>query len=71
MKGPDDVKETRWTSNLGKYFKMVVPEELYQKDLDVPDNPDSVVAHLEPDILESEVKWVLESMANNKVSGTI
>ena len=31
-------------------------EELYQKDLDVPDNPDSVVPDLEPDILESEVK---------------
>ena len=44
-------------------------EELYQKDLDVPDNPDSVVADLEPDILESEVKWALESMANNKASG--
>ena len=39
-------------------------EELYQKDLDVPDNPDSVVADLEPDILESEVKWALESTAN-------
>ena len=35
-------------------------EELYQKDLDVPDNPDSVVAGLQPDILESEVKWALE-----------
>ena len=44
-------------------------EELYQKDLDVPENPDSVVAELEPDILESEVKWALESMANNKASG--
>ncbi|XP_078241725.1 uncharacterized protein LOC144586787 [Pogona vitticeps] len=44
-------------------------EELYQKDLDVMDNPDNVVADLEPDILESEVKWTLESMANNKVSG--
>ena len=35
----------------------------------VPDNPDSVVADLEPDILESEIKWALESMANNKASG--
>ena len=43
-------------------------EELYEKDLDIPDNPDSVVADLEPDILESEVNWALESMANNKPS---
>ena len=39
------------------------------RDRDVPDNPDSVVADLEPDILESEVKWALESTANNKASG--
>ncbi|XP_072846195.2 transposon TX1 uncharacterized 149 kDa protein [Pogona vitticeps] len=44
-------------------------EELYQKDLDIPDNPDHVVADLEPDILESEVKWALESLSNNKASG--
>ena len=43
-------------------------EELYQKDLDVPDNPDSVVADLELDSL-SEVKWALESLAKNKASG--
>ena len=43
-------------------------EELYQKVLAVPDNPDRVVADLEPDILESEVKWALESLANNKAS---
>ena len=44
-------------------------EEFYQKDLDVSDNPDSVVADLEPDIRESEVKWALERVANNKSSG--
>ena len=44
-------------------------EELYQKDLDSPDNPDNAVADLEPEILESEVKWALEIMANNKASG--
>ena len=43
-------------------------EELYQKDLDIPDNPDNVVADLEPDILESEVKWALERWHS---SGTI
>ena len=32
-------------------------EELYKKDLNDPDNPDSVISHLEPDILECEIKW--------------
>ena len=36
-------------------------EELYKKDLHNPDNPDGVITHLEPDILECEVKWALES----------
>ena len=37
-------------------------EELYEKDLHVPDNHDGVITHLEPDILEREVKWALESL---------
>uniref|UniRef100_A0A670J8F8 ribonuclease H n=1 Tax=Podarcis muralis TaxID=64176 RepID=A0A670J8F8_PODMU len=45
-------------------------EELYQKDMDVSYTPGCVVADLEPDILESEVKWALESTANNKASGS-
>ena len=44
-------------------------EELYKKDLHVPDNQDSVIIHLEPDILECEVKWALGSITTNKVSG--
>ena len=44
-------------------------EELYKKDLYDPDNHDSVITHLEPDILECEVKWALESITTNKVSG--
>ena len=44
-------------------------EELYKKDLHDPDNHDGVVTYLEPDILECEVKWVLESNTVNKVSG--
>ena len=44
-------------------------EELYKKDLHDPDNHDSVITHLEPDILESEVKWALESITMNKASG--
>ena len=44
-------------------------EELYKKDLNDPDNRDGVVTHLEPDILECEVKWALESITTNKASG--
>ena len=44
-------------------------EELYKKDLYDPDNHDGVIPHLEPDILESEVKWALESITTNKASG--
>ena len=45
------------------------PEELYKKDLKNPDNHDGVITHLEPDILEHEVKWALESITMNKASG--
>ena len=44
-------------------------EELYKKDLHDPDNHDGVITHLEPDILECEVKWVLGSITTNKASG--
>ena len=44
-------------------------EELYKKDLHDQDNHDGVIIHLEPDILECEVKWALESITMNKVSG--
>ena len=44
-------------------------EELYKKDLHDPDNHDGVISHLEPDILECEVKWALESITMNKASG--
>ena len=43
-------------------------EELYKKDLHDPDNHDGVVTHLEPDILECEVKWALGSITMNKAS---
>ena len=43
-------------------------EELYKKDLYNPDNHDAVIIHLEPDILEYEVKWALESITMNKAS---
>ena len=44
-------------------------EELYKKDLHDPDNHDAVITELEPDILECEVKWALESITTNKASG--
>ena len=44
-------------------------EELYKKDLHDPDNHDGVITHPEPDILECEVKWALESITMNKANG--
>ena len=55
----DDIKK-RWQE---------YTEELYKKELHDPDNHDGVITHLEPDILECEVKWALESITMNKVSG--
>ena len=45
-------------------------EELYKKDLHDQDNHDDVITNLEPDILEYEVKWTLESISMNKGSGS-
>ena len=56
----EDIK-TRWQE---------YTEELYKKDLHDPDNHDDVITHLEPDILECEVKWALESITSNKASGS-
>ena len=55
----EDIK--RWQENT---------EELYKKDLQDPDNHDGVITHLEPDILECEVKWALGSITTNKASGS-
>ena len=55
----EDIK-TRWQE---------YTEELYKKDLHDPDNNDGVITHLEPDILECEVKWALGSITTNKASG--
>ena len=55
----EDIK-TRWQE---------YTEELYKKDLQDPDNHDGVITHLEPDILECEVKWALESITTNRASG--
>ena len=44
-------------------------EELYRKSLNDPDNHNGLITHLEPDILECEVKWALGSITRNKVNG--
>ena len=45
------------------------PEELYKKNLHDPDNHDGVITHLDPDILECDVKWALGSITMNKAGG--
>ena len=52
-----------------KKRKQEYTEELYKKDLHDTDNHDGVITHLEPDILECEVKWALGSITTNKASG--
>ena len=54
-------------------FKLEIEktEELYKKDHNDPDNHDSVITHLEPDILECKVKWALGSITTNKASGVM
>ena len=55
----EDIKK-RWQEHM---------EERYKKDLHDPDNHNGVITYLEPDILEGEVKWALESITTNKASG--
>ena len=55
----EDIKK-RWQENT---------EEFYKKDLHDQDNHNGVITHIEPDILECEVKWALESITMNKASG--
>ena len=55
--------------NIKKRWKEYT-EELYKKELHDPDNHDGVISHLEPNILECEVKWALGSITTNKASGS-
>jgi len=69
----DTIKETNGmdlieAENIKKRWKEYT-EELYKKDIHDPDNHDAVITHLEPDILECEVKWALGSITMNKASG--
>ena len=59
LKEAEDIKK-RWEEHT----------ELYKKELHDPDNHDGVIIHLEPDILEWEVKWALGSITVNKASGS-
>ena len=59
LKEAEDIKN-RWQE---------YTEELHKKDLHDPDNDDGVITHLEPDILECEVKWALGTITTNKASG--
>ena len=59
LKEAEDIKK-RWQE---------YTEELYKKDLHDQDKHDGVITHLEPDILECEVKWALESITMNQASG--
>ena len=60
-----DLTEAEDTKNRWQEYT----EELYKKDSNDPDNHDGVITHLEPDILECEVKWALGSITTNKASG--
>ena len=60
--------DLREVDNIKKSWKEYT-EELDKYDLHDPDNHDGVITHLEPDILECEVKWGLESITMNKASG--
>ena len=51
------------------YTAIEYTEKLYKKDLHDQDNHNGMITHLEPDILEYEVKWALESIITNKASG--
>ena len=60
-----DLKEAAETKKRWQEYT----EGLYKKDFNDPDNHDGEITHLEPDILECEVKWALESITTNKASG--
>ena len=60
-----DVREAEDVKKRWQEYK----EELYKKDLHDPDNHDGVITHLEPDILECEVKWALGSIIMYKARG--
>ena len=69
-KESDTTERLNWTEteDIKKRWQEYT-EELYKKDLHDPENHDGVITDLEPDILECEVKWAIESITMNKASG--
>ena len=63
------IRQTMGSSRGSIWSCVEYTEELYKKDIHDPDNHNGVITHLETDILESEVKWALESITTNKASG--
>ena len=63
-----DEKQELWISDIKKRWQEYT-EELYKNDLHNQGNHSGVITHLEPDILEREVKWALGSITMNKASG--
>ena len=68
IKGRKNMGQTEAEDIKKKWQKYT--EQLYKKDFHNPDNHDSVITHLEPDILQCEVKWALGSITTNKASGS-
>ena len=62
----EDIKK-RWQEYTGELYKKEFHDP--DKEFHDPDNHDGMITHLEPDILECEVKWALESITTNKASG--
>ena len=60
-----DIKDAEYITKRWQEYT----EELYKNDLSDPDNHDGVITHLEPNILECEVKWALGSITMNRASG--
>ena len=63
------IRQTMGSSRGSIWSCVEYTEELYKKDIHDPDNHNGVITHLETDILESEVKWALESITMNRASG--
>ena len=67
IKDRNDLELTEAEDNKKRWQEYT--EELYKKDLHKLDNHDDVITHLEPDVLECEVKWTLKSITMNKATG--
>ena len=69
MKGQKHYRPNKAEDIKKRWQERTCTEEMYIKDLNDPDNHDGVITHLEPDILECEVKWALGNITTNKANG--